>query len=718
LKTASINIHMIFDSIQILFWLFQSFVIGIWINRKIFFRGVGIEETILYAPITGFICTVLIASFFWFLEVPTYLMRYLFVSVVLFVTINLIQSNYFKSDLIKNPNFLWLILGSLLVIIHGSFLPFSEKLFQGYPLDRFFYQGGSILFEKYNITYFQDSYARLAFNGDKRSLMMDSLWSMGYNEISARPAVNLGFVIFNWATPKDLYRLGNAWEVFFRTLQFCGLLAIFCRVLGPKFISGFLAVSLVFGYWFQYTKDYNAWSSSACLAVTLSAIAYLMLIVEKNKIEKADRFYIIFITVAAVVIYPELGIPFCFIFLMVILSNKKLRNEILLTKHTPACLTIFICAVFTTHPHIIDFIKRQSGLAPFMVGGEEFSARGIFRLLASIDDRHIFLKSLSTEPWKFISEPLTLADMITGSIGLPYITYIQSAITLITLILIIEYFIFDQIVKKMPDPFNSLKRKYLIFTICLAVNIPVIVLILKKVNGYNFATPISLLLGFLILTILVAGCISIKNSKIRILLVLVASYQLFFIVMLIFKIVGGAYRVFPFWGAFSSAMFLIILASLKNKFFIKIAYLLAFTNIVFGGAIFYVTNTVGLEKFNSFYSPRNPVRHFEIENVRDKYDFDYTNLISDLKLCQSVYIAMPQNVDKEERAPRFQAVSLALFLENNGITHYLSMPYRNGSPLIGGEFHPGFNRQEVSADCTVEDDPKNGKIGYRLIRTR
>ena len=147
-------------------------------------------------------------------------MRYLFVSVVLFVTINLIQSNYFKSDLIKNPNFLWLILGSLLVIIHGSFLPFSEKLFQGYPLDRFFYQGGSILFEKYNITYFQDSYARLAFNGDKRSLMMDSLWSMGYNEISARPAVNLGFVIFNWATPKDLYRLGNAWEVFFAHSNF------------------------------------------------------------------------------------------------------------------------------------------------------------------------------------------------------------------------------------------------------------------------------------------------------------------------------------------------------------------------------------------------------------------------------------------------------------------------------------------------------------------
>jgi hypothetical protein len=709
---------MIFDSIQILLWLVQATVIGLYLNNKIFFRGELVDNVILFAPISGFISTLLIGSALWFLGVPTFLMRYLFIAVLVVSAISIINARYIQYKFFKTPIFLWLLLGCLLVVIQGSFLPFSEKLFQAFPLDRFFYQGASILFEKENINYWQDGYSRLAFNGDKRSLLLDSLWPMAYNEIVARPAVDIGFVIFNWATPRDLFRLGNAWEVFFRTLQFWGLFGIFWKVLGPKFISGFLATTLIFGYWLQYAKDYNGWGSSACLAVIISAVSYLIFILDKNKIERRNCFYIVFLCIASVIIYPELGIPCVIGLFLIILGNKLLRKELILSKSVLGYFIVFITGIFSFHPHIIEFIKRQAGLAPFMVGGEEFSARGIFRLLGSTRDRQTFVGNLSTDPVNFIFEPRTIADMLTGSVGLPYITYIQSALTLIILILIIEILFLDRIIRRYPNLFNTLKDKLLLGVSLLVLNVPLIVLIIHKVPRYNLAIPISIALGFLVLSVMIAGYFSSQNSKIKLLLALVAYYQLFFISMLIFKIVGGAYRVFPFWGVFASLTFLIILASFKNKIFTIFAYLIAISNLVFGFSIFYVTNTVGLEKFDSFYSLRTPVRHFEIENVRDRYNFDYTALIPDLKLCQSVFIAMPQNVDKEQRAPRFQAVSLALFLENNRIQHYLSMPYRNSSPLIGGEFHPGFKREEVNADCVVEDELKDGKIGYKLIRTR
>jgi hypothetical protein len=58
------------------------------------------------------------------------------------------------------------------------------------------------------------------------------------------------------------------------------------------------------------------------------------------------------------------------------------------------------------------------------------------------------------------------------------------------------------------------------------------------------------------------------------------------------------------------------------------------------------------------------------------------------------------------------------FLENNDIRYSLAMPYRNASPLMAGEFHPGFKKEEVNADCVVEEEVRNGRISYKFVQAK
>ncbi len=700
-----------FDVLQISWWLIEATLLGLLCNRKFFDNNL---DRLLFAPITGFACVLIVGNLLWMQSVSTHLMSYLFVGTLLVAALHLAK-DWPRQSMVAP---LWLVGGAMLVTLQGSLIPLEEKLFQAFPLDRYFYQGSSILFAKENISYFQDALERIAFNGDKRAWFIHPLMPMAVNEIIARPDVEIGYVLFSWATPHDLYRLANAWEVFFRVLQFSGLLALFWKGLGPKFLSGFLALATVFGYWFQYTKDFNAWSSSACLTLTISIIAYVILILNNGKVEPRNRYFTYFLTATAIITYPELGIPFALGLFVLVCSNKILRKGILLRNWIYLEVVGIIAFIFAIHPHILAHIQRQSGLAPAMIGGEATMARGIYRLLADREQLNVFVASIVSKPIRLLYDPVALADMITGSAGLAYVTYVRSSITLIVALGITGALFWTWITTSRPQLSAKPNFKLWMGLGLTAFYITAYLLIRNNVKDFDFGGPISLFIGALILSMVILAAIKTTMPNLRILLVLVAFYQVFFVALLIINMVGGSYRTPPYWGAFGSITLLILLAASEIKTLQRFAVLFACVHLAFGVAIFKVTNKKGMESFASFYPNATSFRHTEITTIRDKYDFDYTDIIPALKLCHSVFLDLPQNVNKEARYPRFHAVNLMMFLENNDIRYYLAMPYRNASPLIGGEFHPGFKREEVNADCVVEEEVRNGRISYKFIQAK
>jgi hypothetical protein len=180
--------------------------------------------------------------------------------------------------------------------------------------------------------------------------------------------------------------------------------------------------------------------------------------------------------------------------------------------------------------------------------------------------------------------------------------------------------------------------------------------------------------------------------------------------------VGGFYRGLPFWGVFASITFLILLGSSTTKPLRIAAVTVACFNLLFGASIFFVTVTKGMESYPSFYPLKNGKIHFGVETIRDKYDLDYSGMVDQLRLCQSVFLDLPLMAGTTEAQHPYLTVNLLMFLENNSITHYMSIPYRNESPLQGGAFHLGFKRDEVQADCVVEEELRDGRIGYKFVQ--
>lgn len=702
-----------FDVLQISWWLIEATLLGLLCNRKFFDNN---TDRLLFAPITGFACVLILGNMLWMQAISTHFMSFLLVAALVFAVIYLVRE--WPGQPVGMP--LWLAGGAMVVILHGSLIPFSEKLFQAFPLDRFFYLGASILFEKETMSYFGDALQRLAFNGDKRAYFLHPLLPLAVSEFKVRPASEIAFVLFSWATPRELYRLANAWEVFLRVLQFSGVLALFWKGLGPRFLSGFLALAAVFGYWFQYTKDFNAWGSSTCLALAISLVALVILMLDNGKVDSRNRYFAYLLALAAVISYPEFGPPVCIGLLVMICANKILRTGILIGKRIWLEFAGFSAAVFAVHPFIIAFMKRQFGLAPSMVGGEEAMSRGIYRLFATLGERREFAHQIAAHPLRLITDPVAFSDMTIGTFLFPYVSYWGGPATLVVALLIVGLLIWSVITRIKPDLLARPQRKVVAALVMITVYAPLFVILRKShlENRLGLAQPASLVLGALVVGLVVWSAIKTTRPNLRILLVLVAFYVAFFVGLLLWGKVGGSYRSFPFWGGFASIAFLILLAASESKILHVLAVMVACTHLIFGASIFYVTNKKGLETYPAFYPNATGVRHFEIPTIRDKYDFDYTSIIPQLKLCSSVFLNLPQNVSKELFAPRYHAVNLMFFLENNDIRYYLSMPYRNASPLIAGEFHPGFSKEEVKADCTVEEEVRNGRISYKFVQTK
>jgi len=156
------------------------------------------------------------------------------------------------------------------------------------------------------------------------------------------------------------------------------------------------------------------------------------------------------------------------------------------------------------------------------------------------------------------------------------------------------------------------------------------------------------------------------------------------------------------------------LASTEKGIFRATAGCFSVFNLIFGVSIFWVANYGGMETYPKYYPNSTGVRHFEKETVRDKYDFDYLSLVEPLSTCNLVFLDFKE---VESRGiGRFHAANLMMFLDNNRIRYRLGFPYLNGYNLLGGIYYPGFKKEELGVDCTVDQELRNGRVSYRLTK--
>jgi hypothetical protein len=170
-----------FDTYQIIWWLIEATLLGYCCTYRVFDND---TDRYVFAPIAGFASIHMLGCLLWMWSVPTYMTSFLFVGLLFLATIFYIRQRPKPGSSIL----IAVIGGTVIVALHGSLIPFSEKVFQAYPLDRFYYLGGSILFAKENFHYFSDAIARVSFNGDKRSFFLHPMLPTGLLVMEGRPA--------------------------------------------------------------------------------------------------------------------------------------------------------------------------------------------------------------------------------------------------------------------------------------------------------------------------------------------------------------------------------------------------------------------------------------------------------------------------------------------------------------------------------------------------
>jgi hypothetical protein len=702
-----------FDVLQISWWFLQVTLVGYLCTCRVFDDD---TDRLLFAPVTGLAALIVVANLAWMWTFPTYLTSYILVVGVAVAVILVVRSPPRPSL----SSLAWLVAGMVLVAMHGSLIPFEERLFQAYPLDRFGYLISYVLFQQENLSYFTTALTRLASVGENQVLFLHPMITAAFNEMQARTGAGLAFISLAWLTPGDLHRLGNAWEVFVRAVQFSSVFALFSKGLPRRTLAGFLAISVVFGYWFQYMKDYNAWPHMVTLALVIAIVALLVSILNKGRVEGRERYLIYVLALAMVVNHPEFGLVLSLGLGVVVCSNALLRKEFLLRKSAVYEGAGFLAMVFLVHPFIISWIRRVFTLSPLMINGESSQARGIYRLFGTDSQLHEFVSRVVAQPFHLLIDPVALADMAIGTTGFSFVTYIGATVTLGATFMVLA--LMGVGLRHQAD--TAFYRIFGSPAVVLGLATFGAALILSGIFWPDFLRShalnaiASVLLGAVLFGLLVCCAVITKRPSLRVLFVLTMFHFVFFVGSLLcqyfFGILGpgSAYRSLPYWGAFASMALMLLLASSEITAFELLAGSIAVLNLIFGASIYWVTTHGGMETYPDFYTNHTGVRHLGMLDARSKYDFNYLGLVKPLSKCNLVFL------DFKETGPmgigRYHAANLMIFLENNHVRFRLGFPYLNAYQLTGSEYYPGFKKEEVGADCFVDQELRDGRLSYRL----
>jgi hypothetical protein len=443
----------------------------------------------------------------------------------------------------------------------------------------------------------------------------------------------------------------------------------------------------------------------------------------KARVDGRERYLVYFLALAMVINHAEFGLVLCLALGVVICSCEVLRKEFLLRKAVAFEAAGFLALVLLVHPFIIAWTQRMFVQSPIMDMYTR-AARGIYRLFGTDEEVSAFVKQVVAQPMHLLTDPVALADMTIGATGFPFFIYVGSVCTLGAVFLIIAWLAFSRPgfppYDKDRDPRWVLPSRTLAAGFA-AVGIGLILTGIfwpNTLNSHAAGVAASLLFGALLLMLLILGYAFTKRMSLRVLLILSVFFFVFFAGSLVaghyFGILGGgaAYRSMGYWGVFASMALMLLLASTEIAAFKALAGGIAILNLIFGASILWTANRGGMETYPKFYPNRTGVIHFSMLTVRDKYDFDYLSLVEPLRRCNLVFMDFKEVGSME--MGRFHAANLMIFLENNHIRFRLGFPYLNAYSLVGDAYHPGFKKEDIGADCVVDQELRNGRVSYRL----
>ena len=247
-------------------------------------------------PIIGLAVIAVTTTVLWFFDIFLGTIYYFFIFLLLIYAIILIRDyKNLKIIFIRPNNYIVVSILAILISIQGALVPFSAKVYQGYPWDRFVYVGAAIGFTQNKLSFYERADKQLAYDGSNKSYWFEHLnASMATNEMHNRPTVDLLFGIFNFNAVNNLYELGNSYETFFRIMQFLSFYYFCSQFIRNRKLAAIISGSIALGFWGQFIKDFNAWGYQFATIMVISSIGIIIESLKNNNLNSFNNFFNIF----------------------------------------------------------------------------------------------------------------------------------------------------------------------------------------------------------------------------------------------------------------------------------------------------------------------------------------------------------------------------------------------------------------------------------------
>jgi hypothetical protein len=527
----------------------------------------------------------------------------------------------------------------------------------------------------------------------------------------------------SFLTPNDLYRLGNAWEVYFRVIQFLGVYAFIYQFTKIPAKSILIALPVIFSYWIQYEKDFNAWAHLVTVAYLFYIIAFIYKIQEQFQEYGTFRhkYYLYLLVLAMTISHPEFAILILIGLIgSGIIASNNFKNLIIGDRKAYFHIIVLIVLIALVHPYIFSWLIRMFNQSPGMTGGIETMTRGFYYIFSADNHRYKIINELVNDPIQILIRPEVWSDMITSLFGFSPLAYLGSIGSMLVLIFAIVISFINRSLENIKNNqfrllsyclrYKSLILGALIFIIAILVSY-----YLKTANDKQNINNIASI--FCAITLIAFFFLSLNQrnfKKFKFIIFLFLYLTIIFIIFVSIHSYGGAYRMIGLWGSLGTLLFAIVLWTSDKEYTKPFAIFTVLFYMSMGLSVFIYQNKGGFETYPKFYPNSTGFRHFEIDTVRDKWDYDYRFLIPDLLLCKSVYVNLPSAEEFKTRAPRFFQANIMLFLDNNNVNYYLANSYLN-SGILGDPMYLGY-RNSRNLDCELSQEKINGVIKYKLVK--
>ena len=648
---------MFLDSIQILISLGIVFGLGFSFSKYLSLAH-DFHIPNHAAPAVGLSLAAVTVTISWFCGAKMIYSYILIITATLCLSILACRSNSFLSilELRKNKVKYLLTIGfGALITLHGAIVPFSSKISQGFPWDRYTYVGAAIGYSEHTLQHYEESLETLARDGSNKQLYENHLnMPLATNDMHRRPTVDLLYGVLNFNEKEKLNYLGHSYETFFRVLQYASFLYLASLLIANPYVAIICAGTFAFGFWFQYIKDFNAWGfqfwtilSTASLAVVIDSL--------KTPVNLSGRIVALSLfIVGACIGYPEAG----FIFAGIVCGSLFVVY-LLLDPYRAVAMRLIIAIVFAGIFALIIYPYNFSYLAYLATRTNAGVDMELERYVRSFFNPYLWSPEIRTA---FLDNPLTIN--------------------------------FYETVRLFPSLVFGLVGVHMLMKVKLAVTLPL-----------SFAVSIA------------AAYETFKASIRchRAVALLLGSYCLLWIMeMGAYWILG---KKFPALRSISYVApvisFLVIIAFLGSRVLIIriLGYLVLVYSILFGVMVYDAQRKIKYHHFDNdgYAFTHDGIRLDPFNNkgkLNDIHNLDYSGVDAKiLNNCNAVFIDLTNY---------WHMAGLVLFLENNNLLYQTRLPYRD--LLWGAGIRaPGKEFSNFFGNCRIyESSSDDGRINYTL----